>query len=304
MTIASVERWLEGLGYTDEPELLHRTGDTVPPRHPYALEIDALLKPDGPVRARAVFDVEGVPTIVFIDGDMKSGAAAQALDEARQRIWNQNLATIVLHLRGNEAVALPARKLETAEQRLRIEHVRRDGPFSASDVVSANLTRRVPEWFDRDARVDKKLLDNISTTVGQLTRDGFDGVEDDRKSRQYAQLLMGEILFVAYLEHRKIVSHTYRNQRDVGSLHALVGGADRDGVQRLINSLRSDFNGDFLAEDSHDPWTVLAKQGFRLLDQFLSRTDMRTGQGDFWNYDFSYIPVELLSGLYEPGLCT
>ena len=299
MTTASAEHWLEGLGYTDEPELLHRTGDTVSSKHPYALEIDALLKPDGSVRARAVFDVEGVPTIVFLDGDMNSDAAAQALDDARQRIWNQNLATIVIHLRGNEAIAVPARKLETAEKRLRIEHVRRDGPFSASDVVSANLTRRVPEWFDRDARVDKKLLDNISTTVGQLTRDGFDGVEDDRKSRHYAQLLMGEILFVSYLEHRKIVSHTYREQRQVGRLHDLVGGADRDGVQRLIDWLRSDFNGDFLAEDSHDPWTVLAEQGFRLLNQFLSRTDMRTGQGDFWNYDFSYIPVELLSGLYE-----
>jgi len=29
---------------------------------------------------------------------------------------------------------------------------------------------------------------------------------------------------------------------------------------------------------------------------------MRTGQGDFWNYDFSYIPVELLPGLCEKFL--
>lgn len=29
---------------------------------------------------------------------------------------------------------------------------------------------------------------------------------------------------------------------------------------------------------------------------------MRTGQQEFWNYDFSYIPVELLSGLYEAFL--
>ena len=29
---------------------------------------------------------------------------------------------------------------------------------------------------------------------------------------------------------------------------------------------------------------------------------MVTGQGDFWNYDFSHIPVELLSGLYESFL--
>ena len=299
MTAAFVEQWLEGLGYADEPELLHRRGDTITPRHPYALEIHTLLKHDGSVRARAVFDVEGVPTIVVLDGDIQDSSAEQALDEARQRIWNQNLATVVLHIRGDRAIALPARKLEAAEHRLRFEEVRRDGPFSASDVASANLTRRIPEWFDNRGRVDHKLLENISTTVDKLKNTGFDGVEEESRRKRLAEFLMGEILFVSYLEHREIVGQTYRQRRDVGRLHDLVGDEDRDGIESLIHWLRSDFNGDFLAEDSHDPWTALTSSGYELLDQFLRRTDMRTGQGDFWNYDFSYIPVELLSGLYE-----
>ena len=82
----------------------------------------------------------------------------------------------------------------------------------------------------------------------------------------------------------------------------LVARTDRGGVRALVDWLRSDFNGDFLGDDCHDPWAVLTAEGFQLLDQFLRRTDMRTGQGDFWNYDFSYIPVELLSGLYESFL--
>ena len=302
VTAASVDHWLEGLGYSDEPEPLHRTGDTVSPSHPYALEIRALLRPDGSVGARAVFDVEGVPTIVFLDGETQRSAHLKALDDVRQRIWNQNLATIIIHIRGDEAIALPARKLEAAEHRIRWGEVRRDGPFSASDVVSANLTRRVPNWFDRDARVDHKLLENISTTVEKLACDCLNEVKDERQRWQFAQLLMGEILFVSYLEHRKIVGATYRERRKVGQLHELIDSANRPGVLRLIDWLRSDFNGDFLVEDSHDPWTVLAEPGFALLNKFLSRTDMRTGQGDFWNYDFSYIPVELLSGLYETFL--
>ena len=299
MTAAVVEKWLEGLGYADEPELLHRRGDTIPPRHPYALEIHTLLKHDGTVRARAVFDVEGVPTIVVLDGDIQVGTAEPALDEARKRIWNQNLATIVIRVQGDQAVALPARKLEAAEHRLHFEEIRRDGPFSASDVLSANLTRRIPEWFDKYARVDHKLLENISTTVLSLTDTAFTGVRQERRRKRLAELLMGEILFVSYLEHREIVGQTYRQQRGVGRLIDLVGNADRRGIQKLIDSLRSDFNGDFLAEDSHDPWTALTSPAYDLLDRFLRRTDMRTGQGDFWNYDFSYIPVELLSGLYE-----
>ena len=246
-----------------------------------------------------MFDVEGVPTIVVLDGDIRGSTADQALDEARKRIWNQNLATIVIHVRGDEAVALPARKLEAAEHRLRFEEVRRDGAFSASDVASANLTRRIPKWFDKHARVDHKLLENISTTVDKLTNTGFDGVEKEPRRKRLAELLMGEILFVSYLEHREIVGQTYRQRRDVGQLLDLVSDENRDGIGSLVSSLRSDFNGDFLAEDSHDPWTALNSSGYELLDRFLRRTDMRTGQGDFWNYDFSYIPVELLSGLYE-----
>ena len=299
VTTASLDHWLEELGYSDEPELLHRAGNTVPPLHPYALEIRALLNPDGSIGARAVFDVEGVPTIVFLEQDLQSDTSSRALDDARQRIWNQNLATVVIHVCDDQATALPARKLKSPDQRLRLDQARRDGPFSASDIVSANLTRRLPEWFDPDARVDHKLLENISATIRQLTNRGFDHPHDERHLQQCAELLMAEILFVSYLEHRNIVAHTYRDRRRVGRLHDLVRAVDRDGVQRLIDALRSDFNGDFLTADSHDPWTVLADPGFDLVNEFLSRTDMRTGQGDFWNYDFSYIPVELLSGLYE-----
>ena len=68
MTAASVEQWLDGLGYADQPDLLHRRGEPVSSEHPYALEIHALLQRDGSVCARAVFDVEGVPTIAAMVG--------------------------------------------------------------------------------------------------------------------------------------------------------------------------------------------------------------------------------------------
>ena len=301
MSTASVENWLDGLGYSDQPEFLHRRGEVVPSTHPYALEIHALLQGDGSVQARAVFDVEGVPTIVFLDDDTNGGVPVEALDDVRKRIWNQNLATVVVHVRGDRAVALPARKLKSAnaQQSLRSEEMRPDGPFSASELVSARLTTRLPNWFDREGRVDHKLLENISTAVDRLTEEGFDGGGDKPQRKKLAELLMGEVLFVSYLEHREIVGETYRSQRKVGQLPNLVDNADRRGVERLIKRLRSDFNGDFLAEDSHHPWAVLSEQGYKLLQQFLRRTDMQTGQGDFWNYDFSHIPVELLSGLYE-----
>lgn len=281
--------------------MLHLRDEPVPDTHPYALEIKTLLKPDGAVRAQAVFDVEGVPTVVFVAED-GAPLTNSDLDRTRQRIWNQNLATIVIELKGDEAIALPARKLKNASERLRLDEARPDGPFSALDVSTANLLRRMPKWFDVKARVDRKLLSNLSTTVAKLTDEGLHGIDDKRARRRLAELLMGQVLFISYLEHREIVGETYRTRRKVGQLPELIAKRDRAGITKLIDWLRSDFNGDFLGDDRHDPWTALSTSEFGLLDQFLSRTEMRTGQGDFWNYDFSYIPVELLSGLYEQFL--
>jgi N-6 DNA Methylase len=299
MVSASVKQWLDRLGYSAEPASLHVRGIAVPAAHPYAMEITGLLKPNGAIRAHAVFDVEGMPTVVFVgeDGPLTSSA----LDDLRKRIWNQNLATVVIELRGSEAVAVPARKLQ-AEQRLQLDDTRPDGPFSALDIATANLSRRLPNWFDVKARVDRKLLANLSTTVSKLTDEGLRGTASNVTRRRLAELLMGQVLFISYLEHREIVGATYRERRGVTPLHELVARMDREGVRALVDRLRGDFNGDFLGDDRHDPWTALADSGFALLNQFLSRTDMETGQGDFWNYDFSYIPVELLSGLYEKFL--
>lgn len=152
------------------------------------------------------------------------------------------------------------------------------------------------------ARVDRKLLANLSAIVLEVTKSGFKGIPDEITRRRLAELLVGQVLFVSYLEHRQIVGVTYRQRRCVGELHGLVAEADRDGVRTLVDWLRFDFNGDFLGDDRRDPWAALTGQGFATVDFFLRRTDMRTGQGDFWNYDFSYIPVELLSGLYESFL--
>lgn len=300
MIPSAVQRWLEILGYAAEPDLLHIRGEGVPETHPYALEIKALLRPDGAVRAQAVFDIEGVPTVVFV-GDDGQALSSTALDEARKRIWNQNLATVVIEVRGDEALALPARKLKNAGEKLRLTEARPDGPFSAQDVATANLSRRVPKWFDVKARVDRTLLFNLSTTVKKLAEGDLDRAQG-KERRRLAELLMGQVLFVSYLEHREIVGPTYRERRSVVQLHELVASGDRQGIRTLIDRLRTDFNGDFLGEDRHDPWAALSDNGFEILNQFLRRTDMQTGQGDFWNYDFSYIPVELLSGMYEKFL--
>jgi hypothetical protein len=301
MSPTRISDWLEGLGYADDPASLHCAASEIPDAHPYGPEISALLHPDGAIRARAVYDVEGVPSVVFI-GDRDAPISEEELDLVRQRIWNQNLANVVLEISGDKARAHPARKLNNSSQTLHLAEARPDGPFSAREVSSANLARRLPEWFDVRARVDSKLLENLSAAVREISQNGYAAIAAADSARRLAELLMGQVLFISYLEHRQIVGTTYREHHALKQFHSLVATQDTDGLRRLIDCLRQDFNGDFLSDDRHDPWSSLEAAGFDTLDRFLSRTDLQTGQGDFWNYDFSFIPVELLSGLYESFL--
>jgi len=293
-------QWLERLGYTAEAQALHCVGDTVSAQHPYALEMQAMLRPEGAIRAEAVFDVEGVPTVVFVGTEDGRPLNRHALDALRQKLWNQNLVSVVIAIEGDRARAMPVRRLTKAEELLTLDEASPDGVFSAAEIRSSAISDRLPKWFSNKARVDHKLLENLSAAVGVLESAGL--------SLHLAQVLMGQILFVSYLEHREIVSDFYRGEHGVGSLHALVKGKDRAGVIQLIEQLRKDFNGDFLASDEDPamdaltPWRELPEAGFDLLDKFLARVTLTTGQGSLWNYDFSVIPVELLSGLYESFL--
>jgi hypothetical protein len=174
---------------------------------------------------------------------------------------------------------------------------RPDGIWSAAEVQSSDLQRRLEDWFDPNRRVDRHLLRQLSLSVTALSG----GDQPLIASQLEAQMLLAQVLFVSYLEHRGIVGGTYRDQHGLRTLSELVRSGDGAGIDGLIDRLKTDFNGDFLEPDEIR-WSDLDPRVLAVVGKLLARVDLRTGQQDFWNYDFSQIPVELLSGIYETFL--
>ena len=290
MAHAPFERWLSTLGYAERDASLFRDLQGVPPAHPYAAELRNLLDPDGWIRAKAVFEVDGTPTVVFVES-----MPGDALDAIRQRIWNQNLVTIVLEIEGDQLRALSPQRTSVPVA-LDRRQATAEGPWSAADIQSGDVAERVPAWFQGDRRVERELLDNLGEAVRQLRTHGL--------SREAAQYLMGQLLFVSYLEHRGIVSDVYRGKRRVKALKVLIEARDHAGLGKLFDCLKGDFNGDFLNPEyaMEANWASLSSESFQVLDCFLSRVNLQTGQTSLWNYDFRFIPVELISGIYETFL--
>jgi len=303
MISSRLDPWLRALGYASASPSLHRAQEPVRQDHPYAAELRDLLNPEGEIRAQAVFDVDGVPAITFLAGGKGSPLRDPAqLLQLRQRIWNQGLITVVLVVEADAATAYPASAVAGAEATFMLAEARADGPWSCSDLLSGEVRERYPTWFRLEDRVDRKLLSNLNQTVKSLTGGKLRSGKVCEKSD--AQYLVGQALFISYLEHRGIVDQPYRSKNDVGTFVDLVTQRNRQGLAQLLVKLKDDFNGDFLEPDAAKKtlWLDLGNEGFDVVADFLRATDIENAQPSLFPYNFRYIPVELLSGIYESFL--
>ncbi len=276
--------------------------DKKPVLHPYSAEIGRLLDAQGGIQSEAVFCVDETPVVCFVDDASlpKTEKERKArVAQIRQKIWNQNLASVLIVVCQNELHAYPIQKAGTNEMALlRLNDANSTGPWSALEFETDRVQDRLPEWFKPERRVDRRLLANLGGAIRKLQDHGIDETT--------SQALMAQAIFVSYLEHRRIVSEEYRAKHKVGQLRLLVREHDASGIEKLLRQLKKDFNGDFLVPDGHsdaaETWAKLKKPSLAVLADFLSNVDVVSGQGSFWHYDFGEIPVELISGIYETFL--
>lgn len=293
---ASTNRWLKTLGYDGSVGTIYRASQEVRADHPYAREIDLLLRQNGEIGSSAVFEVDQVPAVCFIEPTSRQLLNPDFISEVRRKIWNQNLVSILVVIRGDQATPYPAPRMLPAAAPLSIKEASAEGPFSATEVADGTVYERLPSWFDRKLRVDRVMQDNLSVAIELLGK--------LRLSVEQSQLLLGKCIFVSYLEDREIVGQRYRDSRKTKRLLELLEAADGKSLGRYFRKLKDDFNGDLLEIEggANVDWTALDAKVFNLLKEFLLQTRLRDGQSSLWPYDFKYIPVELLSGIYETFL--
>lgn len=296
--MSRVERWTKELGYGEVPGALLDGADLVPADHPYATEVRVMFDAAGDFGASVVLCIDRVPTVCLVDAARLSGTEKAQADQVRrfcERLWNQNLARIVL-VAGEEYLdAWSVDDPHAARERISAETSERLADFSFQGLLSGEVLKNRATWFDPHKRVDKTLLDNVRVLVDKLS-----GSILANKARE----LTASVIFVAYLEDREIITNTYRASRNVSTLIELLKNADANGLDRLFGQLQKDFNGDFLAPDGREEglWRSLPSASFDDLYQFLKRTVLRSGQSDFWRYNFAHIPIELIAGIYETFL--
>jgi len=292
--------WIEELGYSLMGNDFIRDGAIVD-EHPFAPELRSIFRPERGAAGEAVLCLDQVPTVCLVAKQSLSDDPSARKEEVREfceRLWNQNLIRTVL-VAGIDSLEVwsvdnPRVEPESFSREQREEAER---AWSVTGLVGGDALQRRGEWFAPKHRVDKILLDDILELVAQLSQQGCEPAA--------ARRLIARLIFIVYLEDRAIIGETYRNERGLRPFIDLIYDRDRAGLQKLIEMLKTDFNGDFLTTPEIDlGWENLPNESFFSIHEFLIRTALRTGQKSFWRYDFSQIPIELIASIYETFLAS
>lgn len=166
-------------------------------------------------------------------------------------------------------------------------------------VESGEYFRRNKGFFDTNNRVDRQLMNNL-----EATRDNL--IQNSDVQPKVIDALLCRLVFACYLFDRGIIGTGYLKKiapSGIGHLRDILAMRPRNKAKEslylLFHKLGKDFNGDLFSDDLDLESRLVKASLIEPLDSFFHGTDVISGQGAFWPYDFSAIPVEAISSIYE-----
>lgn len=151
--------------------------------------------------------------------------------------------------------------------------------------------------IDKSSRADNQLLRSMDILRRKLSSAGL------AEKIHYAYTLIGRSIFARYLEDRNLLHHLFdqyeHDERE--NLSVISSLRAKPLAYRLFSAITIKFGGD-LFPVLQDEENVVTQTHLDLVANFLEGTDLESGQLSFWPYDFEYIPIELISGIYDTFL--
>ncbi len=146
-------------------------------------------------------------------------------------------------------------------------------------------------------RINKFLLENIKYSRDELLKEGL----KDYKS--IANSLIGRIIFIRYLIDRNVYLNKYHKSLTNDDLKEIL--EDKIKTYELFEYLKDSFNGDWFPIIHDDRNKIYEKNivneiHLKSLHKLISGYDYKKGMGSLFDiYDFSIIPIEFISNVYE-----
>lgn len=215
--------------------------------------------------------------------------------ELHEAIWNFNESPIAIIIENDSVEIFNGFAIDENTKLLKsLGGGEKLNDFSYFELVTGRTWEQYQSEIIISNRVDYKLLKNIEATQEELSKLLVD--------RKVANALLGKIIFVRYLIDREVKLNFN------GEARAWTNG---DFIRLLDNPLQTKaffdylqdnergFNGDLFPIEEAD-FSQIPHQAFQLLQKLLSSQNISSGQMSLFDlYDFSILPIEFISNVYE-----
>lgn len=236
----------------------------------------------------AFFCFDNKPLIVFFAGCGNKEALHKA-------IWNLNEVPIVIIIENNAVEIYNGFSLNKETGLLEsIGKEKELTDFSYFELVTGKTWEKYQKELSHKNRVDYHLLANIEAAQEKLNKDGIE--------QNVANALLGKIIFIRYLIDRQ-VRLNFQNKKEYWTNEKLCELLKSKSdfwkfIQYLENS-QTGFNGDMF-KISQEEYDTIKEQSLHLLIRLLQGEEIATGQQSLFElYDFSILPIEFISNVYE-----
>lgn len=233
-----------------------------------------------------------------------------------KQIWNQGRVPLMFiscphEIRIYNCYDKPLREDEDVEK-LRIDQFERSVDEYARFESIYHQSHMDSGWYwDSDSgkkvinaaarKVDKLLVSNLKSLRARLKEELIDKIDDPIP---HIHNVLGRSLFILYLEDRGVISKSYYSKFKEGAKEYFDILESKSASYNLFTDLNIRFNGDIFKVTSTERQIIGLSQ-LRLVRDCFYGNDVLTGQLSLWRaFDFKYIPIELLSAIYEEFLHT
>lgn len=242
-----------------------------------------------------------VPVVYVCEADSENEAR-----KIHQKVWNQNVVPFLLVISrgwirlypgfrydrevGSDPMQGALKLIEDFNQiAIQLNSLR------AESVDSGLVWRDMESAVTPNKRVDWQLLGNLRELDEWLRRDGV-------RDRALAHSMIGKFVYLHYLRQRQILSNARLEQWGIDPLHIFGHSAQLNSFLRLVEQVDDWLNGSVF------PLSISKIREFgadRLRKVASVFEGQQAGSGQlplFDVYDFSFIPIEALSVIYEQFL--
>lgn len=241
------------------------------------------------IEPTAFFCFDNKPIILFFDNPANKATLHEA-------IWNFNECPVAIIIE-NDSVEIfnGFHYLKDSKSLEKLGESNKLNDFSYFELVTGRTWEQYKEHLDYKNRVDYHLLQNIKDARQIL-------VGNDEKRAKLVNALLGKVIFVRYLIDRKVKMRFDGKLRPWSNQEFCKLLDDHQQIEQFFEYLEDKdkgFNGDLFPLSS-DEYKQVKKSDYQVLKRLLLGEEIAKNQSSLFElYDFSIIPIEFISNVYE-----